>query len=170
MILIEYRHYECRGGIFMRRKECEVTIREELEKIMNSCKVCRVAMHDGKECYIVPLNFGYTYEGEDLVLYFHGAREGRKIDVISKYPQVGFEMDCDHKLIVGDIPCTYSYAYASIIGSGKAEIIEDPKDKVDAMQRIMVHQTGKEFELYETMVKGIAVFKINVEKYTGKKR
>ena len=32
-----------------------------------------------------------------LELYFHGATEGTKLDLIAKDNRAGFEMDCEHK-------------------------------------------------------------------------
>ena len=38
-----------------------------------------------RDRYIVPLNFGYTYEEDVLKLYFHSAGEGRKVDACLLY-------------------------------------------------------------------------------------
>lgn len=45
----------------MRRKDREITGRENIEPILQACKVCRVAMTgtDGWP-YVIPMNFGYT--------------------------------------------------------------------------------------------------------------
>ena len=48
-----------------------------------------VGMADGSRIYIVPMNFGYEFEGDSLILYFHGAGEGRKLELIRKNPEVG---------------------------------------------------------------------------------
>lgn len=63
----------------MRRTDREIT--DELEKInvIEECKVCRIGMNDDGNVYIVPLNFGYTYNDSRLVLYFHCAKAGRVI-------------------------------------------------------------------------------------------
>lgn len=44
----------------------------------------RLAMTDGLNPYIIPLNYGYTYEDGKLVIYFHCAKEGRKLDILKK--------------------------------------------------------------------------------------
>jgi len=33
--------------------------------------------------YIVPMNYGYVYENEKLTLFFHGAKEGKKIGILN---------------------------------------------------------------------------------------
>ena len=65
----------------MRRKDREITGRENIEPILQACKVCRVAMTgtDGWP-YVIPMNFGYTWDEDGLMLYFHGGVKGKKID------------------------------------------------------------------------------------------
>lgn len=58
----------------MRRKDREVTQISELMQIIDQCKVCRIGMQDKDELYIVPMNFGYTYEVNQLELFFHSAK------------------------------------------------------------------------------------------------
>ena len=36
-----------------------------------------------RQVYMVPMNFGYEYKEEYLVFYFHGAKSGRKYDIIA---------------------------------------------------------------------------------------
>ena len=62
----------------MRKKNKEITDIDEIEGIIKKATCCRIGLVDGDEPYIVPLNFGY----ENSTLYFHGASEGRKIDLI----------------------------------------------------------------------------------------
>ncbi len=64
----------------MRRNDSEITDRKDIDGIIRRCRVCRLAMCDGSQPYIVPLSFGY----DGSFLYFHTAREGRKIDIIKR--------------------------------------------------------------------------------------
>ena len=43
----------------MRRKEKEITDKNQIEKILEESPVCRLAMVDGDKPYMVPMNFGY---------------------------------------------------------------------------------------------------------------
>ena len=108
----------------MRRKDREITGRENIEPILQACKVCRVAMTgtDGWP-YVIPMNFGYTWDEDGLTLYFHGGVKGKKIDSLRADPRVCFEMDCEEGLTgEGDLACRYSYAFSSIVGYGKVEL------------------------------------------------
>lgn len=59
-----------------------------------------------------------------FTFYCHSAKEGKKLDVIRKNASVAFEMDCQNALQHGETACTHSYYYASVLGEGKAEILE----------------------------------------------
>ena len=66
----------------MRRKEREISDRNEIEAVILQADVCRLAMVDEASPYIVPLNFGFA----DNSLYFHSAHKGRKVDILKKIP------------------------------------------------------------------------------------
>ena len=60
----------------MRRKDRELSGRENIEPILQQCKVCRIAMiADGKP-YVIPMNYGYTWGEDGLTLYFHSGLKG----------------------------------------------------------------------------------------------
>ena len=102
----------------MRRKEREVTDVGEIRGILDECKVCRLGLSDEDGIYMVPMNYGYREQDGKLILYFHGAKEGKKVEMIRKDPRAGFEMDCGHGLQEGEKACQYSYYFASVIGTG----------------------------------------------------
>ena len=66
----------------MRRKDREVTDKKEIQRILETCKVCRIGLPEEDGVYIVPMNHGYCFEEEKLVLYFHGSREGKKMEMV----------------------------------------------------------------------------------------
>lgn len=152
----------------MRRKDRKVTDKNQLLEIVDCCKVCRIAMQDMDGLYIVPLNFGYEYNDETLTLYFHSAKEGRKISAIAENSGVCFEMDCEHRLIEAEDACGYGYSFKSIIGNGCATMVDEAEEKKKALSLLMLHQTGKEFVFNEKMAESVAVFKVTVTSFTGK--
>ncbi|WP_243166039.1 pyridoxamine 5'-phosphate oxidase family protein [Acetobacterium fimetarium] len=154
----------------MRRKDREVTEIRELMKIIEQCKICRIAMQDQDGLYIVPVNFGYLYLNNQLVIYFHSAREGRKIAALQENSAVAFEMDCEHRLITADVACQYGYSFKSIIGNGRAFFVHDVEEKKIAMFELMKHQTGQNFSFDEHMVDCVSVLKIVVDHFTGKEQ
>ncbi|GHU94735.1 pyridoxamine 5'-phosphate oxidase [Spirochaetia bacterium] len=156
----------------MRRSDREVTGIEEKLAIIGQCKVCRLAMCDDSQPYIVPLNFGYEYSGDALTLYFHGAHEGRKIDILKKNSKVCFEMDGEHELTAGEKDGEYGFNFASIIGFGRLEFIEDKNEKNRGLSILMKHQTGEDREFFfdDNTLNATMVCKLQVEEFTGKRR
>lgn len=152
----------------MRRKDREVTDINDLLNIVEECRICHLGLMDNKGMYIVPLNYGYEYINQNLVLYFHSAQVGRKIDAINQNSNVCVEMDCDHRLIEGEKACDFSFGFKSIIGNGRASIINDYDEKIKGLNLLMKHETQKEFEFDEKMVQRVSVIKVVVDEFTGK--
>ena len=149
----------------MRRKDREVLDEVKIDKFIRNCDCCRIGFYDkeNNEVYIVPLNFGYSHVDNKRVFYFHGAKEGRKIELISKTKKVSFEMDSNHELIVGKMACNYSERYQSVMGTGLISFVEDKDEKIAALNEIMFQSTGKkDWDFPEPMLNGVAVFMIEV--------
>ena len=149
----------------MRRKDREVLDEVKIDEFIRNCDCCRIGFYDkeNNEVYIVPLNFGYSHVDNKRVFYFHGSKEGRKINLISKTNKVSFEMDSNHELIVGKMPCNYSERYQCIMGTGLISFVEDKDEKIAALNEIMFQSTGKkDWDFPEPMLNGVAVFMIEV--------
>ena len=129
----------------MRRKDREIFGRDQIEPILQECKVCRIAMiADGKP-YVIPMNFGYTWNDTGLTLYFHSGLKGKKIDALKADPRICFEMDTQHSLTgEGDLACRYSYAFSSVVGEGSVEFAQNNDQKRAGFEHIMRHQTGRD--------------------------
>lgn len=147
----------------MRRKDREVTDLNKIQDIIKNNQCCRLGFIDQNKVYIVPLNYGYLYENNKHIFYFHSAKEGKKIDLIKQNNQVGFEIDNNHQLVEGNTPCQYSMKYQSIIGHGIIELIEDNEEKKLGLQLIMKNVAHQEVLFNDQMVNGVAVMKLTVE-------
>ena len=167
----------------MRRKDREITDRAEIEAILDEATVCRIALADGGEPYIVPLSFGY----EDGAVYLHSAPEtskdlsgsspvlslagsdGKKITMIRKNPRCCFEVDTCDRVIRGDSPCSWGMRYRSVIGYGIAVILEDPGEKRHGLNCVMRHYHGGIYEFSDADIASVTVIRIAIESLTGKK-
>lgn len=148
----------------MRRKENEISDESGMKAIIEKAVVCRLGMFDGDKPYIVPLCFGY----HDKALYFHSALKGLKIDCIRSNPNVCFEFDHVAETKKSENACDWGIKYQSVIGFGKAAIIEDSDEKRNALSIIMAQYSDEQFQFPENMVKVTAVIKVDVESMTGK--
>ncbi len=149
----------------MRKADREIKDPVELEIVLRRADVCRLAMVDGGEPYIVPLNFGYR----DGCLYFHCAREGRKLDILRKNPKVCFELEADVHLVKGEKACQWSTSYESVIGWGTATISLDEKEVKEGLEVLMSHYTEGPFEFDPRSLSLTALIKVKVERMTGKR-
>ncbi len=154
----------------MRRRELEVTDQNEILSVLDECKVLYLGLADGEQPYVVPMNYGYTYENETLILYLHGAKEGYKYDVIRGNQKVSFAMACNVEPFEGKVACQYGMTYFSVMGKGVAEITEDVEEKIKALSILMKTQTDKDFEFNDKLVSIVNVIKITVDTFSAKKR
>ena len=153
----------------MRRKDNEITDMNYIDEIIGKCDCIRIAMIDKDKPYIVPLNFGYEIVKDKRYFYCHGAKEGRKIDLIKENVYAAFELDTNHKLHESDFPCGYSFGFQSIIGTGKIFILESDEEKIHGLKKIMIHNSKKEdWDFDKKMIDAVSVIKISVEELSCK--
>lgn len=153
----------------MRRSDREVTEFEDIIAIMKKCDVCRVALNNHDYPYILPLNFGMNVTDDKIELYFHGALEGTKYDLIAKDNRASFEMDCEHRLLTELESGNCTMEYESVVGQGHMEILSDD-EKYHALCILMKHYHQEDFPFNQAVMPQTKVFKLVVEKVTGKRR
>jgi len=150
----------------LRRKDRAVVSKEGIEKIIKKAEILRVAFTSNLQPYIVPVNFGFN----DNTFYFHCANKGKKLDLIKNNPKVAFELEGNVELIKGDVPCTFTMAYESVIGSGTASIVDATQEKIVGLNHIMNQYSDEVTLKYKKdMVDRIVIVKIEVDEMTGKK-
>ena len=130
---------ELNGGSEMRRKDREIVDRDGLRSIIERADACRLAFAAGGTPYIVCLNFGYEWKTEFPVLYFHCAREGRKLDMMRANSRVCFEIDIGHELVTGSAPCDWGMLYESVVGYGMLGEVLGDAERRRGLDRILRH-------------------------------
>jgi nitroimidazol reductase NimA-like FMN-containing flavoprotein (pyridoxamine 5'-phosphate oxidase superfamily) len=117
-------------------------------------------------------------------LYFHCAHVGKKLDCIRKNPNVAFSMCVENRIeIHEDVYCKSGRFYASVVGQGKAEIVEDTAEKCRGHSLLMERQAAgaphasgsapfmhspHKFEFTPAQAAAVTVFKITSTNFTGK--
>jgi len=149
----------------MRRKDKEVSDLSTIEEIINRAAVCRLGLCENSQPYIVPLCFGY----KDNTLYFHSAREGEKLDILRKNSNVCFEIDIDHDLIKANQACDWGMKYQSVIGFGRAVVIDDIESKRKALDIITGNYYTGPFEYPRQAIENTVIIKVEIESMTAKK-
>ncbi len=149
----------------MRRKDREISDRNAINEIIRRCKVCRIALCENGQPYVLPLNFGY----DGKCLYFHSSIGGKKIEIIKKNNRVGFEFDILHEIIADENPCKWGARYESVVGTGTAELIESQQEKSKALECIMRQYGGSCCEFKDSALSSINVIRVNIVSISGKK-
>lgn len=151
----------------MRRKDREIKDREAIDLIIKESQVCRLGLCKNNQPYVVPVSFGY----DGTFIYFHSAHEGMKIDYILANNKACFELEHDVKILRDENnACEWAQSFYSVIGFGTVQEILDPQRKVYALNQIMKHYSGKEWEFDEMTLKRTRLWCITIENITGKHR
>ena len=117
------------------------------------------------------MNFGYLWENEFPVLFFHCAHEGKKIEIIKKNQNACFAISIDHELVKGDKACDFGMKYKSIIGNGKIEIVSNADKKKKCLGQIMKKVTGKsDFEFDSKELEKTTVLMLTTIEMQGKQK
>ena len=152
----------------MRRHDREIAERERIDEIIESCEVLRLGLNAEDGPYIVPLNFGYA-PGSPAKFYFHGAKEGRKAEMIGSGCKAGFELDTGHRLRSAELGCKHTYFYRSVVGTGLVEPVTNLGEKKQALSLIMAHyRKDRAFSFTDEQAQSVAVFCLTVEACSGK--
>lgn len=149
----------------MRKRNQEIRDRQTLEEILSVATICRIAMIDRGEPYLLPFNYGYRKN----CLYIHSAKEGKKIDVLSLHPGVCFEVEQQADLVTGPLACDWTTLYRSVIGYGTIEMIRDHAQKTEGLEVIMAQHGAPELsEFKQKNVDSIVILKLRIDTMTGK--
>lgn len=141
---------------------------KRVNNVISQCEVCYVGMTDLYNMpYVLPFNFGY----KNGVIYLHSACTGKKMEILRQKPQVCIAFSTDHQLkFTNDhVACSYSMRFRSVLAYGKVVFIEDPDEKMEALNIIMKQYTGRDdFGYNMPAVMDVSVYKVEVSEFTGK--
>lgn len=151
----------------MRRKDREITDPQALQDILRRCDSCVIALNDDGSPYLFPVNFGFEDRDGQWILYFHGAGESKKHNLIRKDPRASFTMHCDHELFTDPIRGMCTMRYRSVCGRGRIESVGD-REKERALAAIMRQYDLPDFKYDPDSVPLTTVFRLVVEEMTGK--
>jgi hypothetical protein len=149
----------------MRRKDREITDREEMELIFDAAPVCRLGMALNGEPYVVPVCFGY----ESGSIYIHSALEGEKIALLEKNPRVCVEVDLTAGPIPDENPCSWEMRYKSVICWGTAVFLTESREKQKGLDCILRHYGAGPQLFPEPSLAKVCVIRIVIDRMTGKK-
>jgi nitroimidazol reductase NimA-like FMN-containing flavoprotein (pyridoxamine 5'-phosphate oxidase superfamily) len=152
----------------IRRKEKEITDKKEKLAILNEAKYVVVAMCRDNEPYLATLSHGYDTQRE--CIYFHCAKEGKKVDILKEQNKVWGQALLDKGYVHGS--CDHLYATTQFMGRVTfVENIDEKKHALEVMINALDDKPQKvlEKQLPEESIKGVQIGRIDIEYMSGKK-
>lgn len=152
----------------MRKANREIKEFDKIVNLVERCDTIRLGISNEPSPYIVPLSFGYEIADEKIVFYVHGARKGKRHELVAKNPRVCVEGDLCHGFMGtgrGSVTCEYE----SFIGYGNAELVkgEEAKKGIDL---ILSHCGFPGYPYKPGVFKVMSVYKIVLDEVRGKHR
>jgi len=152
--------------VTMRRHDKEIRSRAEIDAVIRAADICRLALARDNEPYLVPVSFGY----DGRALYLHTAGMGRKIDFIEANNRVCFELEANVALVKNESEaCDWTFSFESVIGYGTVRELTRPDEKNHALNQIMHHYSGREWDIPGHRAATTRVWRIDIESVTGKR-
>ena len=120
---------------------------------------------DGDYPYAVPLSYVYY----DSKLYFHGGKNGHKIDAIKKCEKASFCVIAQDRII----PEEYTTYFRSVIAFGKIHVMEDEKEMKNAIELLAVKYYPNDTETNRNIAinrewKPLCMIELEIEHLSGK--
>lgn len=140
----------------MRRKEKEISDPAEMKAILAAAKYVTIAMCRDNEPYLVTLSHGYDETRN--AIYFHCAREGKKIEILA-----------DNNLVWGQAIIDRGYAdgrcdhlFASVQFRGRVSFVEDEAEKRQALATMIRQLESDPDKVMADQVSDASVAKVHI--------
>lgn len=153
----------------MRRAEFDVKDENSINEVLEVCEYGSLSLISEGKPYCVALNFVF-FENS---IFFHGSKEGRKIQAIKSNPNASFLVVKPYSFIPSFFSdtmaaCPATQFFASVLVEGTISFIEDGNIKAKVLNALMKKfQSEDSFEeiayekaMYTKMLDKIAIFEL----------
>ncbi len=161
----------------MRRSEFDIKNHEALLELLASCEYGTLCLSDEKTPYGVPLNFAWWEEG----IVFHGAKEGKKVELITRNPKAYFSAVKPYAFMPSYFShttsaCSATQFFASVSLEGEVSVLENRAEKAKGLNALMQklqpeghYETISETNpIYTKMLEATAVFYLKAKQTSFK--
>lgn len=172
---------------FMRRNDRKMD-KEFGMQIIDKAEYGVVSMIDGDKPYGLPLSIVRIGD----TLYFHSAKEGRKVDILTNHPRISItfvgektipenysfdeleEMNNDPSKAIQFISSVFTTEFESAIVTGELELVDHETEKIQAMRKVCEKYTPDKMKYFDTAVNAglhrTNVYKVKIEDITSKRK
>lgn len=165
----------------MRRQEKEVCDQKELENIILSSPYMVLGLTEplgaqnnpatpsGETAppYLVPLDFGY----QDRCVYFHCARQGKKLDLLAQNSNV-FLLFVNYDGLINrnknGTACNFSTKYSSVMATGQAQILTDEELREEALHIILQRYKLEHLPINPASMAATCLVQVKITDLSGK--
>ena len=147
----------------MRRKKQQMSEAETVEILKRGTSGTLALFGDDGYPYAVPV----CYVFEDGKIYFHGGKQGHKLDAVSRNPKASFCV-IDQDLVV---PEKYTTYFRSAIVFGSMRILKTAAEKTAAAEKIALKYAPDSMTAGQLIAKEmpmLCVLELSIEHMSGK--
>ncbi|MDF2859716.1 MAG: pyridoxamine 5-phosphate oxidase family protein [Neobacillus sp.] len=106
---------------------------EKINQFLTKARIGFLGLSDEEYPYVVPLNFVW-YNNK---IYFHGASEGKKADLMKVNANICFTVCEEYGTMAHPVPAHTDTAYMSVMVFGEVTHISDWDEATEAMQGLL---------------------------------
>jgi nitroimidazol reductase NimA-like FMN-containing flavoprotein (pyridoxamine 5'-phosphate oxidase superfamily) len=146
--------------------------RETVCSILDTAFVCHVGFSVDGQPFVIPTNFGRSGD----TLYLHGSAASRMLKTLSGGVPVCVTVTHVDGLVLARSAFHHSVNYRSVVILGKAQLVEDPAEKMEALRIFTEHvmkgrwsdvRIPTEQELKATIVLSLPLEEVSAKVRTG---
>jgi uncharacterized protein len=146
--------------------------RETVCSILDTAFVCHVGFSVDGQPFVIPTNFGRSGD----TLYLHGSAASRMLKTLSGGVPVCVTVTQVDGLVLARSAFHHSVNYRSVVILGKAQLVEDPAEKMEALRIFTEHvmkgrwsevRIPTEQELKATIVLSLPLEEVSAKVRTG---
>jgi uncharacterized protein len=146
--------------------------RETVYSILDTAFVCHVGFSVDGQPFVIPTNYGRSGD----TLYLHGSAASRMLKTLSGGVPVCVTVTHVDGLVLARAAFHHSVNYRSVVILGKAQLVEDPAEKMEALRIFTEHvmkgrwndvRIPTEQELKATTVLSLPLEEVSAKVRTG---
>lgn len=139
-------------------------------EILDEGFICHVGFTVGGQPYVIPTSYGRS--GDNL--YIHGSAASRMLRNLDQGVAVCVTVTLLDGLVLARSIFNHSMNYRSVVILGRAVLVSDPKEKLDALRRLSEHilpgRWAQSRQPNDKELKATSVLRLPIEEFSAKVR
>ena len=144
--------------------------REEIYKILDEAFLCHVGFSLDGQPFVIPTSYGR----KDASLYIHGSAASRMLKQMKAGVDVCVTVTLLDGLVLARSVFNHSMNYRSVVILGKAELVDDPEEKLSALRTLSEHilpgRWDDSRQPNDRELKQTSVLRVPIEEFSAKVR